>query len=51
MCSVLFIDWSKESVKSTYENWKEKKDLEKYFKPNPSIVKKLPIKKWYFKLF
>lgn len=44
ICSVLFIDWSKESMKNTYENCKEKRKdikthLEKYFKSSASIVK------------
>ena len=41
---VLLINGSKDA----YENWKKKskdikKDLEMYYKPNPSIVKQLPV--------
>ena len=45
---VLLIDGRKESTTDAYKNWKKKsedirKDLEMYYKPNPSIVKQLPV--------
>ena len=48
LSSVLLIDGSKESITDAYKNWKKKsenikKDLEMYYKPNPSIVKQLPV--------
>ena len=46
LSSVSLIDESKESITNAYENCKKKSedikhDLEMYFKPNPSIMKKL----------